>query len=208
MHRIWVHRRAVGRTRRAAVRAHRLAHARVPCAAVDRATLDAWLPEFTVRTCHGRRSSAAPDRLWAAANQVRMAETHSLGRLVRWRIPGVRTDQTFGELLAAYPFCVLDQGEHWSISGLCGRIWTLQRDYPRLDGPEDFRAWSEPGTVRVLIANWVEPDGDGSTIVSEARVAPVDRRAALRLRSLWMVIGVFERLIGGEALALAAQRAG
>ena len=92
-----------------------------------------------------------------------MSETHSLGRLVRWRIPGVRTDQTFRELLAAYPFCVLDEGEHWSISGLCGRIWTLQRDYPRLDGPEDFRAWSEPGTVRVLIANWVERDGDGST---------------------------------------------
>ena len=61
--------------------------------------------------------------------------------------------------------------------------------------------------MRVLIANWVEPDGDGSTLVSEARVAPVDRRAALRLRSLWMVIGVFERLIGGEALALAADRA-
>jgi hypothetical protein len=174
---------------------------------VDPATLDAWLPEFAVRTRHGRRSPAAPERLWAAANEVRMAETHSLGRLVRWRIPGVRTDQTFGALLAAYPFCVLDEGEQWSISGLCGRIWTLQRDYPRLDGPEDFRTWSEPGTVRVLIANWVERDGDGSTIVSEARVAPVDRRAALRLRSLWVVIGVFERLIGGEALALAADRA-
>ena len=38
-------------------------------------------------------------------------------------------------------------------------------------------------------------------------MAPVDRRAALRLRSLWLVIGVFERLIGGEALALAAERA-
>jgi hypothetical protein len=175
--------------------------------AVDRATLDAWLPEFAVRTSHGRRSSASPERLWTAANEVCMAETHSLGRLVRWRIPGVRTDQTFGELLATYPFCVLDEGEHWSISGLCGRIWTLQRDYPRLDGPEAFRTWAEPGTVRVLIANWVQADGDGSKLVSEARVAPVDRRAALRLRSLWMVIGVFERLIGGEALALAAERA-
>ena len=110
-----------------------------------------------MRTRHGRRSPAPPERLWTAANEVRMSETHSLGRLVRWRIPGVRTEQTFGELLAAYPFCVLDEGEHWSISGLCGRIWTLQRDYPRLDGPEAFRAWAEPGTVRVLIANWVSP---------------------------------------------------
>ena len=116
-------------------------------------------------------------------------------------------DQTFRDLLADYPFCVLDEGEHWSLSGLCGRIWTLHRDYPRLDGPEAFRDWSEPGTVRVLLANWVEPDGRGSVIVSEARVAPVDRRAAVRLRSLWLVIGVFERLIGGEALALAAERA-
>ena len=180
---------------------------RVACAAVDPATLDAWLPEFAVRTRHRRRSPAPPERLWTAANDVCLSETHSLGRLVRWRIPDTRTDQTFGELLAAYPFCVLDEGERWSISGLCGRIWTLQRDYPRLEDPEDFRTWSEPGTVRVLIANWVDPDGDGSTINSEARVAPVDRRAALRLRSLWVVIGVFERLIGGEALALAAERA-
>ena len=208
MHRYWVHRPTVPHPRQAEVRAEEgLPRAWVPCAAVDPATLDAWLPEFAVRTCHGRRSSAPPERLWTAANEVRMSETHSLGRLVRWRIPGVRTEQTFRELLAAYPFCVLDEGEHWSISGLCGRIWTLQRDYPRLDGPEDFRAWAEPGTVRVLIANWVQRDGDGSTLVSEARVAPVDRRAALRLRSLWVVIGVFERLIGGEALALAAQRA-
>jgi hypothetical protein len=180
---------------------------RVPCAAVASPDLDAWLPDFAVRTRHQRRSAADPERLWAAANAVRLSETHSLGRLVRWRIPGTRHDQTFGELLAAYPFCVLDEGEGWTLSGLCGRIWTLQRDYPRLDGPEDFRAWAEPGTVRVLIANWVDGDGDGSRIVSEARVAPIDRRAALRLRSLWLVIGMFERLIGGEALALAADGA-
>jgi hypothetical protein len=169
--------------------------------------LDRWLPDPAVRTRHRRRSAADADRLWDAAAGVRLADTRSLGRLVRWRIPDVPEAQSFRDLLAHYPFCVLDEGERWSISGLCGRIWTLQRDYPRLDGPEEFRTWAEPGTVRVLFAHWVEPDGDGSAIVSEARVAPVDRRAALRLRSLWVVIGVFERLIGGEALALAAERA-
>jgi hypothetical protein len=171
------------------------------------AALDDWLANPAVRTRHRRRSSADADRLWEAAGAVRLSDAGTLSRLVRWRIPGTRSDQTFRELLAAYPFCVLDEGDHWSISGLCGRIWTLQRDYPRLDGPDDFRAWDEPGTARVLFAHWIEPDGDGAAIVSEARVAPVDRRAALRLRSLWMVIGVFERFIGGEALALAAERA-
>ena len=46
---------------------------------------------------------------------------------------------------------LLAEGERWSVSGLCGRIWTLTRDYPRLDGPDAFRAWDEPGTVRVLL---------------------------------------------------------
>jgi hypothetical protein len=162
------------------------------------AALDDWL---------ANRSSADAERLWAAAGSVCLSDARTLSRLVRWRIPGLQTDQTFREMLANYPFCLLDEGEQWSMSGLCGRIWTLQRDYPRLDGPDDFRAWDEPGTVRVLFAHWVVADGDGSSIVSEARVAPVDRRAALRLRSLWVVIGVFERFIGGEALALAAERA-
>jgi hypothetical protein len=169
--------------------------------------LDDWLANPAVRTRHHRRSSADAERLWAAAGSVSLSDARTLSRLVRWRIPGLRTDQTFREMLANYPFCLLAEGEQWSMSGLCGRIWTLQRDYPRLEGPDDFRAWDEPGTVRVLFAHWVVPDGDGSSIVSEARVAPVDRRAALRLRSLWVVIGVFERLIGGEALALAAEHA-
>jgi hypothetical protein len=43
--------------------------------------------------------------------------------------------------------------------------------------------------------------------VTEARVEPVDRAAELRLRSLWVVIGVFERLIGAESLEMAVARA-
>ena len=51
----------------------------------------------------------------------------------------------------------------------------MTRDYPSLAGPEDFAAWSEPGTVRVLFAHWVEPGEDGTAeLVSEARVAPTD----------------------------------
>jgi hypothetical protein len=172
------------------------------------AMLDAWLPRPAIRTAHRRRAAVEPDRLWAAARSVRLGDTRTLGRLVRWRIPGVRSDQTFGGMLAEDPFVVLDEGPAWSLSGLCGRIWTLQRDYPHLDSPEDFRAWSRPGTARVLFGHWVEDGGEGtSRLVSEARVAPTDRVAAIRLRSLWLVVGVFERLIAAEPLALAAERA-
>jgi len=172
------------------------------------AELDDWLPDPAVRTHHRRRTAAPAGTLWESAREVRLSDTPRLGRLVRWRIPGTSPRQTFRGLLAEYPFVVLAEGEQWSLSGLCGRIWTLHRDYARLDGPEAFASWSESGTVRVLFGTWVEPDGDGrSALVSEARVAPVDRSAALRLRSLWLVIGMFERLIGGEALEHAVAHA-
>jgi hypothetical protein len=170
--------------------------------------LDAWLPRPVVRTRHRREAAAAPAALWRAAEGVRLRDTRSLGRMVRWRIPGVAADTAFRDLFRTYPFCVLDEGEGWSVSGLVGRIWTIERDYPRLDGPGAFRAWDRPGTVRVLMATWVEDAGsDRSALLSEARVAPTDRRAELRLRALWALVGGFERLIGGEALVLAARRA-
>jgi len=170
--------------------------------------LDDWLESPTLRTRHRRGANAAPDALWAAAASIRLAETRRLGRLVRWRIPGLAPGLTYHELFRAYPFCVLEEGEHRLVSGLCGRIWTLHRDYPALSGPEQFRSWAEPGTVRVAFAHWVEPDGDGrAELHSEAFVEPVDTMARLRLKATWAVIGPFERLVGAEPLELAAARA-
>jgi hypothetical protein len=170
--------------------------------------LDRWLPHPIVRTAHRREVAVGAERLWAAAEEVRLRDAPRLARVVRWRLPGTRPDLTFLDMFARYPFVVLDAGERWSISGLCGRVWTFARDYPRIGGAEDFRAWREPGTVRVAFAHWVEPDGDGrAALVSESRIEPVDRRAALRTRALWAVVGRFDRLVGGEALRAAAQRA-
>lgn len=170
--------------------------------------LDAWLPDPQVRSHHRRSAAAEPGALWHTARTLRLAETRSLGRMVRWRIPGTPRTTTFAELFRAYPFTLLEEGEDYSISGLCGRIWTLARDYPRLSGPDEFAAWVEPGTVRVLFAHWVQAgDAGRAELVSEARVAAVDGAAAVRLRALWAVIGPFERLVGAEPLALAARRA-
>ena len=171
--------------------------------------LDAWLPDPEIVTRHRRHAAADPGVLWDAARSVRLDQTLTIGRLVRWRIPGVPPDQSFMGLLREDPFTVLDEGERHSISGLCGRIWTLQRDYAPLSGPDDFLAWDAPHTVRVLFAHWVTDDGpDGrATLHSEARVGPTDRIATLRLRALWLAVGPFERLIGAEALALAAAQA-
>jgi hypothetical protein len=171
-------------------------------------SLDDWLPDPAIRTHHRRRAAAEPARLWECAAGVRLADTKTLGRLVRWRIPGTPPERTFHEVFRQYPFTVLDEGEHMLLSGLCGRIWTLARDYPRLDGPDDFLGWAERGTVRVLFAHWVQGASHGQAeLVSEARVAPVDLTARPRLRAIWAVVGPFERLVGPEGLSVAARRA-
>jgi hypothetical protein len=148
------------------------------------------------------------DALWRAATRVRLEDTRGLGRLVRWRIPGLPDGITYHDLFREYPFCVLEEGEQHLLAGLCGRIWTLQRDYPALDGPDAFAGWREPGTVRVLFGHWARPLAGGrAELVSEARVEPVDRAAGLRLRALWSVVGPFDRLVAAEPLALAARAA-
>ena len=181
----------------------------MPAPTSDRsAGLDAWLPEPQVRTHHRRLAAASPEELWRATAELRLRDAGTLGRLVRWRIPGLNPQITFDEMLRSPPFLQLERGPLHSISGLCGRIWTLARDYPELEGTADFMSWNEPETVRVLLAHWVEPaPGGRSQLVSEARVSPVDRTAAKRLRALWSFFGRFERLIGGEALRAAVRAA-
>lgn len=166
--------------------------------------LDDLLPDAPVRTHHRRGTLASADEVWDAARTLRLSDTRRLGRLVRWRLPDTPSDCTFRELLRRYPFTLLEEGLRYSISGLCGRIWTFRTDYPWLSGPADFAAWDEPGTVRVLFATWTQERADGRVeLCQEARVKPVDRAAALRLRLLWAAVGRFEGLIGSEAIARA-----
>jgi hypothetical protein len=169
--------------------------------------LDDWLPDPSVRTLHRREADADPERLWHAAEAVRLRESPVLGRIVRWRIPQTSPEITFRDLFRSYPFTAIAEGECWSVSGLCGRIWSLRREYAHLDDLDEFVAWDEPNTARVLLAHWVEVSDGGAVIVSESRIKPVDRRAGLRVRTLWTALGRFERLIGAEALKVAVRRA-
>ncbi|QEC49857.1 hypothetical protein FSW04_21330 [Baekduia soli] len=169
--------------------------------------LDTWLAAPLVRTHHRRRSDAAPDVLWDAASSVRLGDCRVLGRLIRARIPGLPAALTFRDMFGSDPFNILETGDRHLLSGLCGRIWTVRRDFSALSAPEDFLTWRVPGTVRVLFATWVEPAHGGSVLVSEVRVAPVDRRAGMYVRGLGPFIAAFQGLVAVEPMGLAVQRA-
>src|SRR5436305_4672647 len=97
--------------------------------------LDYWLSAPSLRFVQRRESSARPERLWEAARSVRLRDAALLGRLVRWRIPGVPNVTAFDEMFRGPPFIVLDERDGALLSGMVGRIWTLRRDYPILSEP-------------------------------------------------------------------------
>jgi hypothetical protein len=168
--------------------------------------LDRWLDDPVLRTRHRREAAATPAALWAAAETVRLRDCRVLGRLVPARIPGVDAGLTFGELFRDPPFTPLEEGRTHALSGLCGRIWTLRGDFAPLRGPADFEGWSEPGTVRVLFANWTEASARGAALVSEVRIGAVDRRAARYVRALEPFIAAFQGFVATEPLRIAVQR--
>ncbi len=170
--------------------------------------LDQWLPDPDLRVFHRRESSVSAEHLWDAARSVRLSDTAVLGRLVRWRIPGLPGQEGFDDLFRQPPFMVLEEAERLLVSGLVGRIWTLRRDYPHLRSAQDFRDWSESGTARVVIANWILPaDRGGSVIAAEARVDAIGARGRLGLRAVRPLVRSFQHLVGSDGITAAVRRA-
>lgn len=171
--------------------------------------LDVWLPRPQIRVHHRREAQAAPAELWRAAQAVRLRDARNLGRLIRLRIPGLSSDLRFDEMFRSPPFNVLVEEDLGLVSGLVGRIWTIRRDYPTLGGPEEFRAWSQGGTVRVLFANWVEPAGGGrAALVSETRVQAVDRRGWVGLAVVRPLVSSSHQLISRDGIRAALRAVG
>ena len=170
--------------------------------------LDKWLPDPALRVIHTRESSASADDLWRAARSVQLADAALLGRLVRWRIPGLPREEGFDQLFRQPPFMVLEEADSLLVSGLVGRIWTLRRDYPQLRSGEEFRKWSQGGTARVVIANWITPADNGGCILSaEARVDAFGAGGRIGLSAVRPLVRSFQYLIGSDALAAAVRRA-
>ena len=173
--------------------------------------LDHWLPKPSIRVAHRRESDVSPERLWEAARTIRLADARRLGRIVRWRIPGLAPDISFDEMFRAPPFIVLDEDEGEEralVSGLVGRIWTLRRDYPRLTDPEEFLEWATSGTARVVFANWIEQTASGrAALRSEVRVEAIGAQGRVGVAAVRPLVGAFGNLIGSDGIEAAVRLA-
>lgn len=162
-----------------------------------------------MRTFHARASSATPERLWAAANDARVRDSRTLRPLIAMRLPGhgPGPETTFRELFRTGIFTLLEEGERHSISGVAGRLWTPTGHYARFETGADYKEYEQPGTAKVALMTSVREHERGSEIVTETRVWCVDRRAQLRFRPYWAVVGPFSRFIRLELLSAVTRRA-
>jgi hypothetical protein len=169
--------------------------------------LDHWLPDPAIRVAYRRQTTVSPDRLWDAARQTRLNDARRLGRLIRWRIPGLGAELTFDAMFRAPPFMVLaEEPGRTLVSGLVGRIWTLRRDYPELRDPEEFRDWSTSGSARVVFANWIT--GSGPTeLHAEVRVEAIGAQGRIGVAMVRPLVRTFGSLIGSDGIEAAIRRA-
>ncbi len=173
------------------------------------APLDTWVPKHNVHIRYARTSTASPGELWAAANEIRLSDTRTMRRLIRWRLGrhAPAGDVTYRELFRSGIFTLLEEGERYSVSGVAGRIWAPSGDYARFESSDEYREWSKRGTAKVVICTEVREHERGSEIVSESRVQILGGRARILFRGLWTVVGPFGRYVGSEVLAAAVRRA-
>jgi hypothetical protein len=173
------------------------------------APLDNWLPDHQIRLRHARTSRASPDELWQAALGLRIAETPTMHRVIRWRLGrhAPVADTTYRELFRSGIFMLLEEGERFSVSGLAGRIWSPAGDYARFETPADYREYERPGTAKVALMTQVREHERGSEIVAESRLRVDGRRTRALFRGFWAVVRPFSHFISSEVLAAAVRRA-
>jgi hypothetical protein len=163
------------------------------------ALLDDWLPEFDVREFHATPIAADPETAFAAALGIPVAPDALVRMLFRLR--GLSRGGTIESMFRGTGFSELDRGPAHVVLGAAGRPWS-----PRAG----LTAWDRAGEgqVRMAVALWAEPAGDGAVLATETRVAALGEGARRAFRRYWLVVGPFSALIRRRWLHAAAKVTG
>jgi hypothetical protein len=172
-------------------------------------TIDDVLPTWDWRSAHATRAAASPERAAAAAREVSGRDLPVTGALMRIRTLRRRTsdDRPLLEGMARLGLVVLADEPHGVVLGGVLTPWRARGGHRPIASAGELRAFAEPGWVRVAAAFTVTPDGDGSRVRTETRIAATDDTARRRFARYWRVIGPFSSITRREMLAAIRRRA-
>jgi hypothetical protein len=154
--------------------------------------LDAVMPDYDVHEVHDLWVLAEPSDAYDAVKEVTAAEVRLFGPLMRLRTFG-RSARAFdprapllGEMVKV-GFVPLGERPGAEVAlGAIGRFWSPTRNRP-VPAP-DFAGFSEPGYAKAAMNFTVTPEGDGTRITTETRIAGTDAEATRKFRRYWLLI--------------------
>ena len=176
--------------------------------------LDDFLPEFDFVERHSVPLTPRAHRAVAAAKAATPAEMPLVRLLFALRsLPAMLTrgrglpaakDRPLAEQMVEFGFVPLCDEEDELVVGYVGQPWRLTGGtMPRLTSPGEWRAFDEPGFVKVVM-NF---RADGSCLTTETRIRATDPRSCARFRRYWRVIRPGSGLIRRSWLRAAKRRA-
>jgi hypothetical protein len=183
-----------------------------------RRLIDDWLPSFDESEFHTREVAAEPAEVASALRELRSGDLRLTGLLMGIRtLPALvsgrrrpRTDRPLIEGVLAAGFVMLDErpGEQ-IVLGVAGRPWRPRGDgLDAIDGPEQFRDYDRPGSVRCAWDFVLEPAprGGGTLVATETRIAGTDAAGTRTFRRYWRLVQPGSALIRRDILRAVARR--
>ena len=172
-------------------------------------TIDDLLPAWDWRSAHATRVAATPARAIATMRALCAGDLPVSGVLMRIRALGrrVAAERPLLDAMSRIGLAVLvDEGDHVVVGGILAP-WQLRGGHLPVGSVDEFRAFADPGWVRVATAFTAAPDGAGSRIATETRIAATDAVARRRFARYWRVVGPFSGVTRREMLSAIRRRA-
>jgi hypothetical protein len=172
-------------------------------------TIDDLLPAWDWRSAHATRVAAPPARAAEAARMITGRDLPVTGALMRVRMLGRhrRDDRPVIEGLRRLGLRVFVDNPLAIVLGGVLAPWRPRGGHSPVGSAAEFQAFETPGWVRVATAFTVEPDGTGSRVVTETRIAATDASARRRFGRYWRLIAPFSGITRREMLAAIRRRA-
>jgi hypothetical protein len=181
--------------------------------------IDEWLPSYDETEVHSAEMPAPAQAVEAAvrgltASDLPLTRLLMSARTLPGRLAGrpaiARPGRPLVEGMLAAGFVVLEErpGEQ-IVLGAVGRFWRVRGDgLDRLDGPEEFRDYDRPASVRAAMDFTIEPvRGGGARLSTETRIAGTDAAGTRTFRRYWRIVHPGSALIRREFLSGVRRRA-
>jgi hypothetical protein len=175
--------------------------------------IDDFMPRWDERERHERLVPASPEQVDRALRDLRGSDlplTRLLMGIRTLLAPGARpTREPLLETAQRLGFVVIAEVPLQEVVlGVAGRFWRPRADgIDALDGPDAFRAYDRPGSVRATWNFHLAPADGGTRVVTETRIVATDAVGRRKFRLYWRIVMPGSALIRRELLGALARRA-